>query len=97
MNLSGPFLFSPWEGSTASHNLHPTVLEIPPPEGDSFGEHPPPRPSVSLSDSTRLRLRDSLSPRSSLGLPGSGPCYPADRGGHSHVLAHLLRLHWISP
>lgn len=44
---------------------------------------------------TGLQLRVGLSPRSSLGLSGGGPCYPADRGGRPHVPSHLLRLYRI--
>ena len=89
-------MFSPWEGSTAPCNLYLATLESPARGwGQFLGASYP--TSGTLLSGHQLRLRDSPSPRGGAGLPGCGPSHPADRGGHPHVPAHLLRLYRISP
>lgn len=88
-------MFSPWEGSTAPCNLFLATLESPSPgQEDSSGGTPPHpwHPAQWAPAQT-----EGPSPRGGAGLPGCGPGHPADRGGHPHVPAHLLRLHRISP
>lgn len=89
-------MFSPWEGSTAACNLYLATLESPPPgEEDSSGGTPP--HPWHPAQWAPAQTESPLPPRGGTGLPGCGPGHPADRGGHPHVPAHLLRLHRISP
>lgn len=78
-----------------SHNLH-QARRFPPVQGEQLDTPRHPfrgAPSVGAG----LQVKVSLSPRSSLGLSGGGPCHPADRSGRPDVPSHLLRLYRIPP